>query len=91
MGDFSVACCVSRIPMFYNRVVVVPLIPQRGATKDGNFVFDRANIVSNEGSMALFRPFTLPVFGTLRGCGEPEDIERNDNTEAIESFFWLPY
>lgn len=90
MGCFNVSCGISGISMYSDRAALVPLIPQRwGSWKDNiqGFQFHGANLVSNQGERGVFCPLTLPIFGKIDSYGRLEEIEKDENTEAIEKFF----
>lgn len=83
MGSFNVSCAVTGYSMCGNKVAFIPLttgfdmkfFPQ----KEGC-----SNFVPHMGSVGLFAPATLPIFGTIRDYGEIDDIEKDENTKWIE-------
>ena len=85
MGDFNVACGVSRISMGGGEpCVLIPLV----AADDGCLeMYEGSMWITNEGPKGLYVPFTLPIFGEYNHYGELENIERDCNVEAIEKFF----
>ncbi len=89
MGCFNVSCGMSSISMGTDDAVLIPLIPNRFKAKDCSIEIHGANIVSNDGAMAFFKPLTLPIFGTLDSYGGLEDIEEDANTKAIEKFYGI--
>jgi hypothetical protein len=94
MGSFSVACSGGGISITSGtRAAFVPLVPNSGEfteKKKGSIVLPPMSmIVANDASMALYRPFSLPIFGEYNDYGSLENIERNSTVEALEKFFNL--
>lgn len=84
MGCYSVSCGVSRMPIYGEKAVLIPLIPNRFASIHDKH--DGAQIVSNEGPRAMFDPLP-PIFGEMNSYGSLENIEQDWHTEFLENYF----
>lgn len=85
MGSFNVSCGVSRLSIGPGTpMVLIPLVPVDTKWSDR---YVGAFVVSNEGPRAANVPFTLPIFGEYNDYGTLENVEEDENTEAIEKFF----
>lgn len=85
MGDYNMACGISNISMGGGQeIAYIPLEVNRfpHAIGDGN-----NNLIYKH---CFYSPVTLPVFGVYDSYGGIENIERDANTELIETFFKCP-
>lgn len=85
MGSSSVSCGASNLTITCGEPMVLLLLNKRkhnscGATRT-------ANLVSNDGPMINYEPIALPIFGSYDDYGGIEDIEKDDNTAALEAYF----
>ena len=87
MGDFSMACGATGMSLMNVKVVLIPLL-RAEYWKEADQV--GAHIVGYEGAACLYRPATLPIFGTLDSYGQLEDIERDENVEFLEKKLGVP-
>jgi len=84
MGCYSVSCGVSRLPIYAEKAVLIPLIPSKYGSN--SFSGDGAQIVSNEGPRAIYDPLP-PIFGTMDSYGTLENIEHDWNTEFLSNYY----
>lgn len=101
MGSFNVSCSASRISINCGmKVAFIPLLPN---VYDMSINFSDEKEVQQIAKLRLdhhvgtntqliyancyYNPFCLPIIGTYDDYGSIGDIEKNDNTEAIEKFF----
>jgi hypothetical protein len=80
MGDWSVSCGISGIPLYTEDVVFIPL-----HLTDKKFdLLCGSAVITNEGPNEFFEPYYLPIFGEYNGYGNLNNIIRDANVECIE-------
>lgn len=90
MGDFNVACSVSRTSIREDdSVYYMPLVPRKtGFGKKRQ----RMNLKA-DGFLcytdSYYTPFSLPIEGRYNGYGIIDNIVENANTKSIEKFFGI--
>ena len=93
MGHFSYSCRLSGLPITGgDKAVLIPLIPNgpRFSYSDEKLnKYGTTHYVSNDGENVFFRPAAFPIFGEYDSYGRLENIEKDDNTQALEKYFGL--
>ena len=88
MGSFNISCAVSHLSISSgDECVFIPLRPVRWRVDKhrlGGF------ICSNNGSCAIYRPATFPIYGKYNDYGQLIDVEENVTTRALKQYN-LPY
>jgi len=85
MGCFSITCGMSRLPISdMDDVVFFPLY--EGDYSALGELHTSPTIITNEGSMALYSLFSLPIFGQYNDQGGLYNIEMDDNANIVESY-----
>ena len=83
MGCFNVACGVSRLSINYgDKCVLIPLTVSY-KNKYNQIPLSPSIIGYDE----MFVPFCFPIKGTYDDYGSIENIEKDENTKAIEDYF----
>lgn len=86
MGSFNISCAVSHLTISPgDKCVFIPLRPikyRADRDRQGGF------IVTNNGACAVYRPATMPIYGTYDDYGNLRDIEENVTTEALKEYNW---
>lgn len=77
MGHFSVACAISGTSITHGPTYFLPLI---ASAKYCDATLSKIQdipsiVVSNDGALALFKPYSLPILGEYSGYGELENIK----------------
>jgi len=93
MGCYSVACTVSHLSINSgDRVVYIPLLPKHWGIR--NYPGQEHHLVGTHSNLiysnCYFNPLTLPIKGQYNDYGALENVDRDANTEAIETFFNMP-
>lgn len=91
MGSFSYSCVLTGLPICSGDQVVLLPLRMRDKLWDNSETSVRkagkSSFVSNEGERVFFTEGTYPIFGKYNDYGGIEDIEKDDNTKAIEEYF----
>ena len=93
MGCFNVSCGLSHTSIGHNeRAGLILLLPNDYSSMsrciDGNLVISPgSNLISNEGAFTLYRACAFPIWGKYNDYGRLEDIQEDNNTKALETYF----
>jgi hypothetical protein len=82
MGSFNVACSISNISISGgDKIYFLPLLSNTGSKQ--------VLTPFRYSPYSDFKPFSFPIKGVYNDYGRMEDIERNVNTNCIESFLGI--
>lgn len=93
MGCFNVSCGLSHTSIGHNeRAGLILLLPNDYSSMsrciDGNLVISPgSNLISNDGAFTLYRACAFPIWGKYNDYGRLEDIQEDNNTKALETYF----
>lgn len=90
MGSSSVSCALTGITLANQPAVLIPLAPSRypsGGDRRFPSAVGGAQVVSNEGSAALFGALALPLIGRVGDYGDLEDLREDANVRFLRDRF----
>jgi hypothetical protein len=83
MGSYSITCGISNLSIREgDKIVFFPLLKRKYSLIDG--LENCSNLISNSGSYALFKLFSLPLFGQYNDYGDIENYEKDANYYILE-------